>query len=92
MFDLSSHDRFFDTLVFKKAQHLAQLSDANPSNVVSNFLDLWISFFADGRDGNFNAGLARAFDNQKRKTTVTCDQTNLAGCWLLGVGCWVLSY
>src|SRR5207302_1037394 len=73
--DLSGHDCFFHALFFEEAQHLAELAHANPGDVFSELLDLRIGFFANRSDGNRYAGFARAFEHQKRKTSVTCDET-----------------
>src|SRR5438105_14997669 len=75
MLDLTGHDCFFHAFLFEKAQHLAELAHANPRHVFSKFLDLRIGFFTNRGDSNRHAGFARAFEHQKRKTSVTCDET-----------------
>ncbi len=75
MLDLTGHDRFFHTLVFEEAQHLAELANADPGQIISQAFNLWIGLFTDGGHGDAGACFARTFQNKKRKSPVSGNET-----------------
>jgi len=56
-----------------KSEHLAELADAYPGKSFGHALDFRVSLFADSRDGDFRAGLARSLKHEKRELPVACD-------------------
>jgi hypothetical protein len=79
MLDLAGHDRFFDTFIFEKAQHLTELAYTHPGNRVSHLLNLGIGLFADGGNGYVDPGTFCSFEHEKGELSVACDQTELHG-------------
>ena len=72
MLDLTGHDRFLDTFVFKEAQKLAELTNADPGHPIGQPLNLRVSLFANSGHGNGSARPARTFDHEKREFAVAC--------------------
>src|SRR6185295_16181491 len=74
---LARHDRLLDTLVFEKANHLSELTNANPFNAISESFDRWISFFANRRNRHAGSRLASAFQHHKGKLAIPGNQSEL---------------
>ncbi len=72
---LSGHDRLFNTVLFKERDHLAELTNADPSKSRRKALDQRIGLFFDRNNGNFGTCLLGSFENKKRKLSVSGDQS-----------------
>jgi len=68
---LAGHDCFINAFVLEEAEHLAELPDSYPRKSIREFFDRRISFFSNRGDGNGSAGAPSAFDDKKRKISVS---------------------
>ena len=73
--DLTGHHRTLDAFVLEEANHLSQLANTYPNDVVRNALDLRVGFLANGGNRKRNTGSPRPFNNQKRKATIAGNKT-----------------
>ena len=75
MLHLPRHDGLLDTFFFEKGNHLSELADSDPQNLVSDFLDTRIRLFLDcGHDQSLTSTLC-ALDDEKWKFSVACNQS-----------------
>src|SRR5438045_6307678 len=75
MFYLAGHDRLRHSARFEVRDHLAELSDADPLNIVGDLIDPLVGLFFDRRDSKTRTLFARAFDDQKRELPVAGDES-----------------
>ena len=73
MLHLSGHDRLFHAIILEKRDHLAQLADPDPRNILSDSLDIRIRFLLDSDNSQFNARPSGAVNYKKRKSAVPGD-------------------
>ena len=70
--DLAGHDRFVDACGFEETEHLAELANAYPGQMLSQAFNRRVSLFANGGHSYGSTGPASALKHKERKPAVAC--------------------
>jgi hypothetical protein len=73
--DLAGHDGFGDAVSFEMGDHLSELADAHPRDIVRGIVDVLIRLFLYRHDRHRRAALAGAFEHEKRELAITGDES-----------------
>src|SRR6476661_7124964 len=74
MLHLPRHNGFLNRMLFEEGDHLVQLSDPDPNNVLGDLIDKRIGLFLDRDNRQGHSLFPCAFDHEERKFAVTGDE------------------